>query len=871
VPWKFGRVPYADVRTLCDELDIPEAMAWTLVRRGLDTPEIAGEFIRADGPLDPPGALDGVEAIADALLEAASHGATIAIHGDYDCDGVCSTAILARPLRSLGATVATFLPSRFTDGYGVRVETVERLADAGTAVLVCVDCGTSSVDALTRAAELGMQSIILDHHLSAGVRAPGLIANPALGIATDDAPAAAGVVFAVIRALAERGGQGVLAPDPDTEIDLVALATVADAVPLVGQNRRLVLRGLAQMQRAPRPGIRALCRAAGVDPRTLDARAIGYTLAPVINAAGRLDHPDRALELLLSDDDVAALSIAEELWRLNADRREVEQRITAEAIAQIEASPPEIRDAHAIVAIGDRWHEGVVGIVASRLVDHFDRPTLVLTRDGDVAKGSGRSLPGFDLHDLLGQASGRLGRWGGHAGAVGLQLPASQVAAFRDEFLAAAAAIGPMLDRARVRPIDAVVGARELTLETAEAFEALAPFGRGNPQPRLLMPGCTTEAAGKMGADRRHMNVRLHCGGAHLRAVGFGHGHRVPDLRDGARVDVQVALGVERYQGLVGPRVTINHIEPVTEGRPPVGCAVACDRLCGDRITAARLRDAVLGEAQPVLVTDPALPRGVDDQRGAGVALVRIASLAGADGGVAVVVGDIPRRRAMLTELLHPDRIGVEIATLAGVRCAPDPLSSRLELASRRPGILLIEYAMLTRVAVPDNLHLVVLDPPSDPGDAARLRTCAANRWTHLVWTRHEAQFMRDLAAERWDLRPLATAIWRELAGHHMFTWSEAAAIALAGDGSALRHPDAVADVLAAFGELGLLEISADGLTIRAPDVARSLESAPRIAAAAARFAEAQAYLDLAASVDVFDDARDALATELRVEANGAV
>ena len=320
----------------------------------------------------------------------------------------------------------------------MRVETVELLADGGATVLVCVDCGTSAVDALTRAAELGMEPLVLDHHLAGGQRPPGLIANPALEIAPPDAPAAVGVVFAVVRALAERTGGGLLGIDPDAELDLVALATVADAVPLVGQNRRLVMRGLAQMHRVPRPGIIALCQAAGVDPRTLDARALGYTVAPVINAAGRLEHPDRALTLLLEDDVARAQIIADDLWRVNSERRDVEQLITAEAIAQIEASPPEIRDANAIVAIGDGWHEGVIGIVASRLVDHFDRPALVLARDGDIAKGSGRSLPDLDLHDLLARASGRLTRWGGHAGAVGLQLPADQVAAFRDELLAAA-------------------------------------------------------------------------------------------------------------------------------------------------------------------------------------------------------------------------------------------------------------------------------------------------------------------------------------------------------------------------------------------------------------------------------------------------
>ena len=252
--WTASRVPYAQVLALQEALEIPEALAWTLVRRGLGDPEAAREFIDADGPLDPPEQIDGIAEIADRLVLALTRGEKIAIHGDYDCDGVCSTAVLARPLRAAGGDVRTFLPSRFTDGYGVRVETVEMLADEGVTVLVCVDCGTSAVEALERAVELGIDPLVCDHHLAGGVRAPGLLANPALGHAPEDAPAAVGVVFALVRALADRIGTQLVGPDPEREIDLVALATVADAVPLVGQNRRLVIRGLAMMRRETRPG-----------------------------------------------------------------------------------------------------------------------------------------------------------------------------------------------------------------------------------------------------------------------------------------------------------------------------------------------------------------------------------------------------------------------------------------------------------------------------------------------------------------------------------------------------------------------------------------------------------------------------------------
>lgn len=856
--WSASRVEYARVLDLIDALEIPEALAWTLVRRGLDSPRLAREFIASDGPLDPPEALPGTAAIADRLAQAIARGERIAVHGDYDCDGVCATAALARPLRAAGADVETFLPSRFTDGYGVQPSTVERLADAGIAVLVCVDCGTSAVGALERAVELGIDPLICDHHLAGGVRAPGIIANPALGQPRDDAPAATGVVSGVVRALAERLGAGLVGPDPEADADLVALATVADAVPLVGQNRRLVTRGLAAIRRDARPGIRALCALGGVDPRMIDARALAFAIAPVINAAGRLEHPDDALALLLEEDPERARGLAQRLWALNASRRDVEQRITAEAIAQIEASPPEVRDALVILAVGDGWHEGVVGIVASRLVDHFDRPAVVLARSGDVAKGSGRSLPGLDLHDLLGHASGRLTRWGGHAGAVGLQLAATDIAAFRDELSRAAARLAPALEQARVRRIDAVVGARDLTIATAEAFDALAPFGRGNPEPRLLMPGCCAEGAATMGKGGRHLNVRLQCGGAHLRAVGFGKGHLARGVADGDRVDAIVALGIERYQGFVGPRVTIDRLEHVNRG--PAGyatCAPACGLGCPERITVDDIRARVLGTR----VTPPDPPRPVDgprtvrDHRGEGSGLVWIAALAGADGGVVVVVSDIPRRRAMLDDLLHPARLGLEAAVLGGVRCAPGPVRARLARAGRRPSVSVVDYAALPDAVLPSDAHLVVLDPPSSPHDAAWLRAHGADRFVHLLWTDHEIAFAQFIATERYELRPAAREIWRALSAAPKWGWNHETAGVLMGTGPSVRDPRAVADILVGFSELELIDCAPDGITVNTPAPGRRLEQAPRMVAAAEALRRTHAYLARAHLLDVFGPA----------------
>ncbi len=597
--WRTARVAFADVAALQGALDVPEPVAWALVRRGLADPEAAREFMRSDGPLAPAEDLAGIPEAADRLARAVRAGERIAVHGDYDCDGVCSTAILVSALRGRGADVIAFLPSRFREGYGVAVASVEALAAQGARVLVCVDCGTSAIEALTRAVDLGMDPVVVDHHLAGGRRPPGILANPAVGRPPDDLPAAAGVVHMLVRALAARLDGGGLAPDPDECIDLVALATVADAVPLVGDNRRRVARGLRAMRDRPRPGIAALCAAASLEPRTIGARALGFTLAPCINAAGRLAHPDRALELLLAPDLETAGPIGDELWALNAERREVERDIVEQAIARFEREPDEIRGADIVLVSGDGWHEGVVGIVASRLVERFERPAIVLSRQGDTAKGSGRSMPGVNLHALVGAASTTLSRWGGHPGAVGLELPAAAVARFRDDLIAAAAGSRASIARARVRVVDAVVGGRDLTLATAEALEALAPFGRGNPAVRLVVTGAALESPSRVGQGR-HLQVRLRSGGVHARAIGFRMGERAPGLDLDERHDAVVSLEIERWQGLVGPRVTLEALEPLgPRDVLPAQCAQACDAACPRRLTLADLRATVGDDPGP--------------------------------------------------------------------------------------------------------------------------------------------------------------------------------------------------------------------------------------------------------------------------------
>ncbi len=854
--WRARRVAFAEVAALQEALDIPEPVAWVLVRRGLADPAAAREFMASDGPLAPPEALPGIAEAADRLVRAIRQGERIAVHGDYDCDGICSTAILVRALRARGADVVPFLPSRFTEGYGVADATVDLLAERGARVLACVDCGTSAITALTRAVDLGIDPIVLDHHLAGGHRPPGILANPALGRPADDLPAAAGVVHMVVRALADRLDGGTLQLDADEGIDLVALATVADAVPLLGDNRRRVAQGLKVMREAPRPGIAALCAAAELEPRLISARSLGFTLAPAINAAGRLAHPERALELLLADDRETADPIGAELWELNAERREVEREITEQAIAQFEAEPDEIRSSGIVVAAGDGWHEGVVGIVASRLVERFERPAIVISRQGDSAKGSGRSLAGVDLHSLVGAASSTLTRWGGHPGAVGLELPADRIARFREELMLAAEGARAAIARAQVRTVDAVVGARDLTLQTAEALEGLAPFGRGNPPVRLVLPGAELESPTRVGQGR-HLQVRLRSGGVNARAIGFRMGEKAAGIALDERHDALISLEIERWQGLVGPRVAVDALQAIPERDVlPGGCAQPCDIACPDRVGGDDLRALVLDGDDPASLAGPPppaaeAPAGVRDRRGQGASLAVLASLAGADRGVVAVVADVARRRGALETALEPGRLGLEVAVLAGGRCDPGAMAARIALARGVRALLMIDYARLAEVEPPEGMHLVLVDPPASAEDAAWAAARAAGRWLHLTWGEPETELALAVAEEEWELRPTAAAIWTGLRDGVHRPWSPDLERVLLGDGPAIRRPRVAARALRVLAEVGLVEIGPDGVRAAADPARRQLTESALYRACRERLTESRAHLSRAQTLDL--------------------
>ena len=448
---QFDITPYdfAAAERLSRELDVSHVLAQVLARRGLGDPAAARRFLEAEEahPLE---AFGGLHEAAGVILGHVGRRSRITVHGDYDVDGITSTAILVRALRTLGADVDWYLPSRIDDGYGLAASTVERLAARGTELLVTVDCAITAVDEVAAARAAGMDVVVTDHHAprADGALPDAPLVHPRIGGYPCPDLCAAGVAYKLAGALLAGAGEDPAAADED--LDLVALATVADVVSLTGENRRLVRAGLRRLAGTRKPGLQALMDVARVDPSGVDEGAIGFRLAPRLNAAGRLYRADAGLELLLTEDRERARQIAAELDAVNGERRDVETRIRFEAEALLAEQSAPGAPAHVLAAEG--WHPGVIGIVAARIAERHYRPTVLIALDGDEGSGSGRSIPGFDLLAGLTAGSDELLRYGGHRAAAGLTIASNRVEAFREAFVTHAAAHaharGPDLHRA---------------------------------------------------------------------------------------------------------------------------------------------------------------------------------------------------------------------------------------------------------------------------------------------------------------------------------------------------------------------------------------------------------------------------------------
>ncbi|MCQ8279084.1 single-stranded-DNA-specific exonuclease RecJ [Acetobacteraceae bacterium KSS8] len=513
---------------LAQRLDIPEMVARLLAGRGL-TADSAAHFMRPTlrALLPDPSCFTDMDRAAERLARAVNSGETVGVFGDYDVDGACATALLAGLLRALGCTVHTHIPDRIAEGYGPNAPALLRLAEKGAGLVVCVDCGTAAPEPLAALAGHA-DVIVLDHHKSDGDVPPVLATvNPnRLDCASGQgALCATAIAFlcgvALLRVLRRQGRIGA-APDLLETLDLVALATICDVMPLTGLNRALVTQGLKVMARRARPGLAALLDVAAVREAP-SAFTCGYALGPRINAGGRISQADLGVQLLLSDDPMHAAALAERLDGVNRERRGVETAILDRAMALGEE---QVQAGHAVLLLaGADWHPGVVGIVAGRLKERFNRPVLVgaMLEDGSV-KGSGRSVDGLDLGTVViaARQSGLLTTGGGHAMAAGFSLPAERLPAFH-AFLDRRLAAALLLPRAQELPIEGVMTVQAATVELATEIGRLAPFGAGNAEPLFALSRARVARADRIGGTRNTLRLLLEGegGGPRLKALLF--------------------------------------------------------------------------------------------------------------------------------------------------------------------------------------------------------------------------------------------------------------------------------------------------------------------------------------------------------------
>lgn len=564
------------MKDLAAALSLPEIVCRLLLIRGYVSAEEAKLFLRPRlGRLHDPLNLLSMDKAVERLSRAVRDQELVFIHGDYDVDGICSTTLLTRAVRGLGGKAMPFIPRRIEDGYDLGDAGVDAAIAASARVVVTCDCGTSAVAPVARLCAAGIDVIVTDHHLPGG-ELPNCISvlNPKRGGCEypDKDLAAVGVAFKLSLALARALGQNenfIWAM-----LDLVALATVADVAPLRGENRVFVRYGLRMLAETRNIGMRALIRAAGLDGKPLTAGRIGFILAPRLNAAGRLGHAIRGVQLLLSENEHEANAIARELEELNRKRQDLDRATLEEAREKV--SRLDLDETFGIVLADESWHPGVIGIVASRLVEEFGRPAVLIALSGDQGKGSGRSISKFDLHGALWQTRDLLLRFGGHRAAAGITIARDRVDAFAAGFNDVARSLLSPEDLVPEIRVDLEVGMDGIDKKLESLFRHFEPFGIGNPTPVLLARDVVIASQPRtIGLDG--LKLFLGTGTGSLEAIGWGLAHRAPEFQAGARVDIAFRLERDEYRGESRLQARIADISPTgSESLAPVPAREEC-------------------------------------------------------------------------------------------------------------------------------------------------------------------------------------------------------------------------------------------------------------------------------------------------------
>ena len=549
----------AEVARLATVLSLPAVLCQLLVQRGYGEVEAAKRFLRPRlDQLGDPYQLLGMTAAVDRLVRAIRGGEIILVHGDYDVDGMCSAALLTRALRQLGGRVVPFIPHRLTDGYDLTDAGVQAAVAAKARVVLTADCGTSALPAIASLNAVGIDVIVSDHHLPGGpLPVCEAILNPKQpGCTSPDKDfAAVGIAFKL--ALAVTRAMGANENFVFTLLDLVALATVADLAPLRGENRVFVKYGLKLMSETTNPGLRALIRASGLDGKPLTAGRIGFILAPRLNAVGRLGNAMRGVELLLTDDAGEANEIARELEELNQRRQSLDRSTLDEAMRIVDTV--DLDETYGLVIAKQGWHAGVIGIVASRVVEQLSRPVVMVALEGDTGKGSGRSISAFDLHAGLSECREHLVRFGGHRAAAGITVQTELVPLLQTRFNAVARERLTADDLVPEQRIDLEVSVDDLTDDLEKLLQYFEPHGLGNPTPTLALRGARIDSAPKRIGQTDGVRTAVSSDRGAIAAIGWRLGERAKLLDPTQPVDLAFRLDRDDYRG--ADRLQLNLVD----------------------------------------------------------------------------------------------------------------------------------------------------------------------------------------------------------------------------------------------------------------------------------------------------------------------
>jgi len=560
--WKTAPRDHAAEMDLAQQAGIHSLVAAILRARGHTTAEGIARFLQSDlDSLANPFDLPDMREAAERIVLAVGQGEPILVHGDYDADGITSTALLVRFLSKLGADVHYYIPHRLHDRYGLMPTAIERAVEKGIKLILSVDCGVSDLDAIARANELGAEVIVIDHHEPGPELPAALVVDPKRKDASGESVdlAAVGLAYKVAAAVC------TLLDMPVNSLrraffDLVAIGTVADVSPLTGDNRTMVKHGLSLLPTTQKAGLRALMDISGLNG-TLTAQDIGFRLAPKLNAVGRMADATDAVDLLLATDPDEAMRLAVKLEGHNRERQRVQEAIYCTAVAKV-CSEVDLDSEPIVVLAADDWHIGVIGIVASKVVEEFSRPAFLMGRDGEYYRGSARSVPGFNVAEALEECSDLLVRFGGHSLAGGFTLTTDTLPAFRERL--------NEIGRRVLRPqqlcptidIDCEVDIEEIDTDLIEGLREMGPFGQGNPEPVLMSTGLEVLEARCVGSNGAHLKLLAGRGHLVFDCIGFRQGDLADGLRQGALVDIAYTPEFNDFNGRRGIQLRLAAVRP---------------------------------------------------------------------------------------------------------------------------------------------------------------------------------------------------------------------------------------------------------------------------------------------------------------------